>query len=734
MLRLGPLRDFDPSRDRGLTTLKRRLQVYLRRPPEEREQRRVPVDGSYFLASVVRRAVAERCRHKCVFCEREVPSDEGVGHFRPWRDALSLRGEVDPYHYAWLAYEPDNLIRICAECASLKGTSFPVRGARAPYLTSASRLRRSERALIVDAYHDNTDRHFDYLTDGWCEPLTEEGRATVAVLALNGDHLVRNRRTAVRETMHRLSDALERGDGLGRPVVDLDEQHAGARLNVLKRILQRSFLRSDRRVGQLRTLSARLPDLLGELDEDARRRLADRIGSLPAVDADRPRWDGREWDPPRASPSITVRRLLSTPPTGGVREVALDNFKGVEGLRLRLNRRRSSSRGVPCLMLLGENAVGKSTVLQAVALALIGAVEARRLARALALDADDLLRDGGGEGPDGLGPVDGVATVSFAFGSEPATLRVSAAERRIVGREGGACLVLGYGPRRFFREGSTRADTPRAKVRTLFDPLATLPHPGTWLNQLGPGLFGQVAKVMRLVLTLDDADELERDDDGVISVRIAGAKVPIGRMSEGYRSVFAMVADIVRELLATHPVIEDAEAVVLIDEVETNLHPRWKMRIMSSLRAAFPNVQFIATTHDPLCLRGMDDGEVVVLQRDPGGRVESLQGLPSVKGMRADQILTSDYFGLSSTIDPETELDVARYVGRVEDAGEAAPELIVPRLTIGDDARGQVVHEALRTFIRERERPTRALRIDVRADAIRAVLDALRRGDDETTT
>ncbi len=82
---------------------------------------------------------------------------------------------------------------------------------------------------------------------------------------------------------------------------------------------------------------------------------------------------------------------------------------------------------------------------------------------------------------------------------------------------------------------------------------------------------------------------------------------------------------------------------------------RWRMRIVTSLRKAFPRVQFIVSTHDPLCLRGLDNGEVAVLRRTSRGRIYAVPELPSIKGMRVDQLLTSEYFGLSSSMDPEIE-------------------------------------------------------------------------------
>ena len=97
------------------------------------------------------------------------------------------------------------------------------------------------------------------------------------------------------------------------------------------------------------------------------------------------------------------------------------------------------------------------------------------------------------------------------------------------------------------------------------------------------------------------------------------------------------------------------EGMVIIDEIGTHLHPRWRMEVVERLRRAFPKIQFVVTTHEPLCLRGLRDGETVVLTKDSENEIIALTDLPDPSELRVDQILTSDFFGLKSTIDPSTE-------------------------------------------------------------------------------
>ena len=79
--------------------------------------------------------------------------------------------------------------------------------------------------------------------------------------------------------------------------------------------------------------------------------------------------------------------------------------------------------------------------------------------------------------------------------------------------------------------------------------------------------------------------------------------IPVRQLSDGERGSLALVLDLTRRLALANPTLDDpaskAEAVVLIDELDLHLHPKWQRRIVHNLTAAFPRCQFIATTHSP---------------------------------------------------------------------------------------------------------------------------------------
>jgi predicted ATP-binding protein involved in virulence len=96
--------------------------------------------------------------------------------------------------------------------------------------------------------------------------------------------------------------------------------------------------------------------------------------------------------------------------------------------------------------------------------------------------------------------------------------------------------------------------------------------------------------------------------------------IPVSRLSDGIRGVVALVADIAARCVQLNPAF-GAEApqktggVVLIDEIDLHLHPRWQQVILPLLRSAFPKLQFVVTTHSPQVLSSVHASEIRVLSQ-----------------------------------------------------------------------------------------------------------------------
>lgn len=191
-----------------------------------------------------------------------------------------------------------------------------------------------------------------------------------------------------------------------------------------------------------------------------------------------------------------------------------------------------------------------------------------------------------------------------------------------------------------------------------------------------------VARV--LVALLPDVSSLEPvTTDARSGTTELHAHTPYGRvrvrdLGLGYQSTLAWVVDLAARLVAAFPDRDDplsGPAVVLVDEIDLHLHPRWQRTLLGELSRHFPNVQWIVTAHSPLIVQGAPDANLVVLRRE-GDTVVIDNDPISVRNWRVDQILTSDLFGLDGARDPATDGLIAR----------RDHLLAKPRLTRADEA------------------------------------------------
>ncbi len=159
------------------------------------------------------------------------------------------------------------------------------------------------------------------------------------------------------------------------------------------------------------------------------------------------------------------------------------------------------------------------------------------------------------------------------------------------------------------------------------------------------------------------------DAKNVYFQTIGGVSVTVPELSDGYRSFLALAIDLLRHI---HDAANDFSAivqcdgeipritmdgVVLIDEVDAHLHPRWQRQIGFRLCQAFPKLQFIVTSHSPFVAQAANDHGLFVMRQPKGyGFVEAIQPVRSVRGWRVDQVLTDRMlFDLEGTRDEQTE-------------------------------------------------------------------------------
>ncbi|NQZ10168.1 MAG: AAA family ATPase [Algicola sp.] len=102
---------------------------------------------------------------------------------------------------------------------------------------------------------------------------------------------------------------------------------------------------------------------------------------------------------------------------------------------------------------------------------------------------------------------------------------------------------------------------------------------------------------------------IEFEDDSLFS---------FDNLSDGYRNMLAIVADIAHRAARLNPHLGIDAAIktpgiVLIDEIDLHLHPKWQRTAVNSLREAFPKIQFIVSTHSPFIIQSLKSGEIIDL-------------------------------------------------------------------------------------------------------------------------
>ena len=114
---------------------------------------------------------------------------------------------------------------------------------------------------------------------------------------------------------------------------------------------------------------------------------------------------------------------------------------------------------------------------------------------------------------------------------------------------------------------------------------------------------------------------IDRNKDGQTRILADnfGNEINITQLSQGQKSLLALVGDLALRLIKLNPLSDEplnANGIVLIDEIELHLHPQWQQQILKSLTERFPKIQFIVTTHSPQVLSTVDKSSIRQLCSD----------------------------------------------------------------------------------------------------------------------
>jgi hypothetical protein len=373
-----------------------------------------------------------------------------------------------------------------------------------------------------------------------------------------------------------------------------------------------------------------------------------------------------------------------------LRSLTLHNLKLLREVALSFTREDGEIR--PWTVLVGENGSCKTAILQAIALAASGATLGSELADVSSLPdrrqpATELMLIGaeftfGQEGHKarqypGLEEKRALAPYLRSSIAAKSTWRDLVGSSRYVGSEHTRVFdpirearrtqlpgwfVAGYGTERDLPhpkaiQGEGLVDPIKQRLDNLFDRgsliatgFADLFEPAQAraynriLKQvfvegnLLPGVVDLELRGQGMVRTRQDLLEAHRFEFELGGQRV---RIPATSLSNGYQGAIAWLSDLIGHILleagkAVAP--ERMEGLVLIDELDLHMHPRWQATFVPALKAVFPKLQFVATTHSAMLLPGLEQEEVLVLRQDEEGSIYVTQAPTSPSRLDGSQI------------------------------------------------------------------------------------------------
>lgn len=349
-----------------------------------------------------------------------------------------------------------------------------------------------------------------------------------------------------------------------------------------------------------------------------------------------------------------------------LKKIHLQNFKGLEDIELSFETIQADNR--KWTLILGENGTGKSNLLKAIALVTAGSNALGEL----------------------LGDTDNWIRYQEPSCTITAVLETKKGEERnvsIVIHRGDNLskfisknqkplefiddafeyaqrnyFVVAYGASRRLNSGAgivprTRNDQfgmRSMNVKNLFDAGSTLNPLTAWIIDLdyasGDAGLAIVKDALNDFLPGTHFHSIDRVKKCVF-FQTQDAIVSLEQLSDGYQNMASWIGDLMYRVTETFRDYEkplEARGLLLIDEIDLHLHPKWQRKLMEFITKKLPNFQVVATTHSPLTAQQADENELYALKRNEKGKIDLIPFVGSPKHLLVNQLLMTPVFGLET--------------------------------------------------------------------------------------
>lgn len=338
-------------------------------------------------------------------------------------------------------------------------------------------------------------------------------------------------------------------------------------------------------------------------------------------------------------------------------------------------------------VIIGDNGAGKSTIVRAISLGIIGPYDSK----ALRLNLNDWARRG--ENEPGVIALNFKEKINIPVKNEhksyDAILSLTKSENnnsyylqstidsekttKYIWNENSDFFSCAFGPFRRFTGGEKEwmkvyYSDPRAAAHlSVFGEDVALTEAIDWLKNLHIKALeksnisqsskdndSEILESLKAFLNegglLPHKAKLDSiSSEGVFFTDGNGNRVDVTQMSDGYRSILSLTFELIRQMVRTYGQNEvfknfkkgkfsiDLSGVVLIDEIDAHLHPSWQAAIGNWFLKVFPGIQFIVTTHSPLICRAAENGSIWRL-KSPGSDLPSGE----ITGVAKERLIFGD--------------------------------------------------------------------------------------------
>jgi predicted ATP-dependent endonuclease of OLD family len=362
-----------------------------------------------------------------------------------------------------------------------------------------------------------------------------------------------------------------------------------------------------------------------------------------------------------------------------LKKLTLQNFKGFDHLELSFEGSKGGLRKQT--LLLGQNGTGKSNVLKAIAIITAGG---EALLDLLSMP-DDWVKQGRHEA------IISATLLTQKKEERDITFRIpKGATRQQLLKLNDASLqeldnalihtgrnyfVAGYGASRRHNLGNEFSSSKErfkiyekrfASVYTLFNADAQLNSLSSWAMNLDYRSGGSELSVIKNTLNYFlEGFKFHSIDKKNKTILFSEGKnlLKLESLSDGYQNMAAWVGDLLFRLTETFNDYKSplkARGLLLIDEIDLHLHPKWQRKLLDFINTKLPNMQVIATTHSPLTAQQAGENELFALKKEKGV-VELIPFVGNPQTLLLHQMLMSPVFGLETDESFEVQKQKEKY-------------------------------------------------------------------------